>query len=278
MKKVLVAVVVIVALAGCGSDKKDATNKDATPSTEAATTTTTVPKPLRVLVTNDDGVGADGIDALVQALRELPNTEVTVVAPAKNHSGAGGKTTPGALAAADAKTKSGYPAKAVAGYPADTVIWAIDQHGIPEQPHVVLSGINYGQNLGTGIDTSGTIGAARAAGQRGIPALASSQGLGSPPDFPSGVKAVVAWLEEHRAELLARDTSSNAPEPVTNINIPTCKTGTARAVVNVPVANYANPLDPSDCTTPFPNPKNDVDGFVHGYIVQTDNLPLQPKS
>jgi 5'-nucleotidase len=279
MKKMLVGVVVIAALAGCASDKKDAAGNGTTPPTQAASTTTTVPEPLRVLVTNDDGVGADGIDALVQGLRKLPNTEITVVAPAQNQSGAADKTTPGALTAMDAKTKSGYTAKSVSGYPADTIVWAIDQKGIAERPHVVLSGINYGQNLGTpGVDTSGTIGAARAAGRRGIPALASSQGLGSPPDFPSGVKAVLAWLEEHRAELLAHDTSSTAPAPVTNINIPTCKTGTARPVVKVPVADYANPLDPSDCTTPFPNPKNDVDGFVHGYIVETDNLALQPKS
>ena len=53
------------------------------------------PTTITVLVTNDDGVSAPGIDALVQALRTSKNTKVVVVAPATNQSGSGGKTTPG---------------------------------------------------------------------------------------------------------------------------------------------------------------------------------------
>jgi 5'-nucleotidase len=261
-------------LVGCGSDKKDA--GEAASTTVAPTTTTTVAEPLRVLVTNDDGVGADGIDALVESLRKLPNTEVTVVAPAKNQSGSGGKTTPGALTATDAKTKSGYAAKAVDGFPADSVIWALDQDGISERPHVVLSGINEGQNVGLLVDISGTVGAARAAATRGIPALASSQGLAEPLDYPSGVKAVLTWLEEHRAELLARDTASTKPATVTNMNIPTCPTGTPKPAIKVPADTTGAAMGTVDCTTPYENPKHDIDGFVHGYVVQTDNLPLQP--
>jgi 5'-nucleotidase len=65
---------------------------------------------LRVLVTNDDGYAAPGIDAVVQALRALPRTSVVVVAPATNESGIGGKTTPGTITASAARTASGYPA------------------------------------------------------------------------------------------------------------------------------------------------------------------------
>src|SRR5580658_1371379 len=63
----------------------------------AATTTSTTPpglKTLTILVTNDDGVGAPGINAVVQGLRALPHTQVTVVAPLTNQSGTGEKTTP----------------------------------------------------------------------------------------------------------------------------------------------------------------------------------------
>src|SRR5687767_3676331 len=56
-------------------------------TTTAAPTTTKAPEPLRILVTNDDGIGAEGIDALVNALLELPDVEITVVAPAENQSG-----------------------------------------------------------------------------------------------------------------------------------------------------------------------------------------------
>jgi 5'-nucleotidase len=275
VKKLLIGMVVVAALAtGCGSDKKDAGEPSST--TLAPTTTTTVAEPLRVLVTNDDGVKAEGIDALVEALRELPGTEVTVVAPAKNQSGTGGQTTPGALTATDATTASGYKAKAVDGFPADSITWALDQDGISERPHVVLSGINEGQNVGLLVDVSGTVGAARAAAMRGVPALASSQGLADPLDYPSGVKAVLAWLAEHRDELLARDTASTKPATVTNMNIPTCPTGTPKPAIKVPADTTGATMGAVDCTTPYENPKHDIDGFVHGYIVQTDNLALQP--
>ena len=136
-----------------------------------------VKRTLSILVTNDDGVGAPGINAVVQGLRALPHTKVTVVAPLTNQSGTGGKTTPGALVATRATTAAGYPAWAVHGYPADTITWAIDQHGISFRPDLVVSGINFGQNIGPLADDSGTVGAARAAVKQGIPALAASQGV-----------------------------------------------------------------------------------------------------
>ncbi len=224
-----------------------------------------------MLVTNDDGFNAPGIDALVQALRALPATTVTVVAPATNQSGTASKTTSGTLTAVDAKTASGYPAKAVKGYPADTIVWAVDQHGVAEKPDVVLSGVNNGQNIGKLVDLSGTVGAARAAAQRGIPAVALSAGFGSPPDFGDGAKSAVTWLDQHRAALLAGSLSPS----VTNINVPTCPSGTPHPVVVVPVAGpNENPTAPVDCKTPLPSPPtSDVNGFVHGYIVETDNLP-----
>jgi 5'-nucleotidase len=224
---------------------------------------------LRILVTDDDGVGAAGIDAVVEGLRKLPNTEVTVVAPLTNQSGTGGKTTDGPLTVSDATTASGYKAKAVTGFPADTIVWAIDQNGIAERPHVVVSGINIGQNVGPVSEISGTVGAARAAATRGIPALASSQGLATTLDFPSGVKLVTEWVEKHRAELLASTTTGTTAKAaaVFNLNIPTCVTGTLRPLVEVPVATdlAGRDIAMSDCVTPFPNPKDDIDAFIHGY-------------
>jgi 5'-nucleotidase len=224
-------------------------------------------------VTNDDGVAADGIDALVEALRRLPDTSVTVVAPAENQSGQGSALTTGTLTVTAATTKHGYPAKAVHGHPADTIVWAIDQRGIPARPDVVVAGINNGQNLGGFVDISGTIGAARAAAQRGIPALAVSQGLGSPPDYPSGVAAAIAWLDAHRAALLAH----RAAATVTNLNVPTCPQGKPHAVVAAAVApTRDNVFATVDCLTPYASPKDDIDAFVHGYVVETDDLPLKP--
>ena len=58
---------------------------------QPAAETTIAAGPLKILVTNDDGVGAAGIDAVVEALRKLPDTQVTVVAPATNQSNTGGQ-------------------------------------------------------------------------------------------------------------------------------------------------------------------------------------------
>lgn len=238
-------------------------------STSGSTPGTTPGRPLRILVTNDDGVGAAGIDAVVEGLRALPDTEVVVVAPAANQSGTGGKTTGGTLTAASATTASGYRATAVTGFPADSVVWAIDQGGVTDRPDLVVSGINIGQNIGPLSEISGTVGAARAAAARGIPALASSQGLGDPLDFPSGVKLVTEWVTSHRAALLAGTPTGTTPGAATvvSINIPTCPAGTLRALVEVPTATDAAGRDvsKSDCTTPSSSPKDDIDAFIHGY-------------
>jgi 5'-nucleotidase len=279
-----VAVAVVLLPACTSSDKvtpapptTSAANATSTPH-GPATSSTSVPEAqtLRILVTNDDGVASPGIDALVEALRDLPGTEVTVVAPATNQSGAGGKVTSGPTPVADATTASGYAAKAVTGFPADSIVWSFDKFGVPTRPHVVISGINQGQNLGTYVDISGTVGAARAAAQRGVPALAVSQGFGDPPDYPSGVTAALAWLAAHRAALLARDVSSTVPATVTNLNIPTCPAGKPRPTpaVEPPAGADAKPFGPVDCTTAYGTPTSDVDAFLHGYVAQTDNLPL----
>jgi len=164
---------------------------------------------LTILVTNDDGVTAPGINATVQALTALPHTKVTVVAPLTNQSGTGAKTTAGALTVTDATTASGYPAKAVAGYPADTIIWAIDDHGVAQRPDLVVSGINFGENIGPLASLSGTVGAAETALARGIPALAVSQGVdnGQSPNFSQGAKYLVvrsiSWPGSRRTERLS---------------------------------------------------------------------------
>lgn len=230
---------------------------------------TTPAGPLRILVTDDDGVDAEGIDALVEGLRGLDDTEVVVVAPAEDQSGTGGKTTDGPLNVRDTTTASGYPAKAVEGYPADTIVWAVDEGGIDERPHVVISGINIGQNVGPVEDLSGTIGAARAAARRGIPALAASQGIASTPDFPASVELVIEWITEHRTELLRGRTSGSNPRPaaVYNLNVPTCTVGELRELVEVPMATDLEGRDitESDCESRAPEPTDDVDAFIHGY-------------
>jgi len=234
-------------------------------------TTTARPPALRILVTNDDGVRAPGIAALVQALEDLPNTSVTVVAPDGNRSGSGSRTTIGGVTGSAATTANGFSATAVDGLPADAVNYALDDTERADWPNLVISGINEGQNLGVVIDLSGTVGAARTAAARGIPALAISQGLGAVPDYPSGVRAVLAWLAENRAALAGRPLT-DGPAPVTNLNVPTCPFGSPQAVVVVPPDRSANGIGPVDCASPVTNLRTDVEAFANGHIARTDDL------
>jgi 5'-nucleotidase len=255
----LVAAVAVVALAGTG-----ALGVDVAPAAAA-------PKPatLRILVTNDDGVGAPGIDALVQGLRRLDRVRITVVAPAANQSGTGDRTTPGALTTEQATTTNGYPAVAVQGFPADTVNFALDG-GIPDTPHLVASGINAGQNLGPVVNISGTVGAARTAVRRGVPAVAISQGIGDPPDYASGVREAVRWVKDHRKALTKK--AAKPPADVANLNVPTCPTGKVRGLVEVPSATTGDAGAASDCTSKLKKPADDVIAFTNGYA-SLSNVP-----
>lgn len=241
-------------------------------------------KPLRILVTNDDGVGADGIDAIVEALIADRRNEVIVCAPNGNRSGSSDSTGPsercGDLTVTTATTKSGYSSTAINGCPADAVTYALaNLYSQDARPDVVISGINAGQNVSRPIATrvSGTVGAARTAGRQGVPALASSQGsheIGADYDFPAGVEATLSWLEDNRASLQA----GVAPiVDVDNLNIPTCSAGSAirGTIVDIPLApTGAGALDTQNCASMLENPQNDVEAFLNGYI-SLSKVPLE---
>jgi 5'-nucleotidase len=223
------------------------------------------PKVLRILVTNDDGVAAPGIDALVEGLRDLDRVKVTVVAPATNQSGTGDQTTPRLLTVTDTETAGGYPAVAVDGFPADSVIIAFDSV-LRKMPHVVVSGVNQGQNLGPVLAVSGTVGAARTAVRRGIPGVAVSAGLGESPDYAAGVDEAIKWVKEHRKELV----KGADPTDVVNINVPTCTTGEIRGLVEVPAAPTGDALAAVDCTSTLEDPTDDLTAFTNGFATLSE--------
>jgi len=229
------------------------------------------PPRLEIMVSNDDGVGAEGIATLVEALRELPNVKVTVVAPAAQQSGTGGKTTDGAVTAANATTATGYPAVAVDGFPADSVIYGLD-NVVKKKPNVVLTGINEGQNLGGVTDLSGTIGAARAAAARGIPSLAVSANVNAP-DYETAAELAVDWVKAHRAELAKKPKS---PVLLEALNVPTCTTGELRGVAKTTVSTSTiNALADANCASTTPKPTDDIGAYVSGYA-SLSKPPLTP--
>lgn len=223
-------------------------------------------------MTNDDGVDAPGIDVLVRTLETLPDVEVRVIAPADNRSGTGEARSIGELIGTITTTASGHPAVAVGGYPADTVTFA-QRRGILATTDVVVSGVNWVENLGPVIGTSGTIGAARAAVRLGVPAIAVSQGAGDPPDFEDGAALAATWLQAHRAELIA----STAPVDVTSINVPTCTRGERRGLRALPVAADVAGRDSRqpDCAATKVAVVDDLDGFPTLSTFDSDLLPVR---
>jgi 5'-nucleotidase len=279
----MVVTALVAAACGAKGDESSSTTVKRTTTTEVrqTTTSTTAQEPptapqasgqvLRVLVTNDDGVQAPGIAVLVDALRALPNTQVTVVAPSQNRSGTGGKVSEGSVSTSGTTTLGGYPATAVEGFPADAVAVALGENG--PQPDVVVSGVNDGANLGPVTAISGTVGAARAAAEAGIPSLAVSQGKGSPADFANGARLAVLWVEQHREQLLARDMDVIG---VVSLNVPTCTNGTVHGVKEVPPAESVAGSDAApDCSaaTQTVDPADDVQAYLNGWASQSE-LPL----
>lgn len=140
-------------------------------------------------MTNDDGIGAAGLRALEDALRPLG--EVTVVAPDSERSGSSQALT---LHQPLRVRKLDDRHFAVGGTPADTVILAIYQL-LPEKPHLVVSGINPGGNLGENLVYSGTVAAAQEAALHGVPSFAISL-VGRDPEDYSGAAGVALQVAQ----------------------------------------------------------------------------------
>lgn len=292
LTRALAAATLSFALLGvnaCSSDS-NATKADGgaktTSSAAAPSSSDSVAKKrvLKILLSNDDGYNAPGIDALVRALTALPDVEIVVAAPATQQSGKGSTVTEGELSATEEKTLSGYPAFAVAGTPADSVDWALDG-GVDMKPDLVITGINAGQNLGKVADSiSGTVGAARAATARGIPALATSLASDNPDNinevldvsqFDNAAKYVVDWVNEHR-EGIFEGKYSGATPLLENLNVPLCTAGTIRGVAQVelaPTGDFA--VAAQNCESTVPQPSDDITAFNNGFVTISP-VPLTP--
>ncbi len=273
-----IALALVTVAAACGGDDEadsTTTTTDGSAGTESTTTSEAPAEVLTILVSNDDGVDAPGISAVVEALTALPDTEVIVSAPAENQSGSGSNTTDGELVIAETETASGYPATSVGGFPADAVNWALDG-GIDEVPDLVVTGINSGQNLGSiGDQLSGTIGAARAAAAKGIPALATSTALSDAADYDQAATYVVEWVQDHRDELLAGEMAGDTVV-LQNLNVPVCTAGEIRGEVEVPMATVnEGAIADQDCTSTLEDPSDDIVGFNNGFVTLSD-ITLEP--
>ncbi len=127
---------------------------------------------MRILITNDDGIYAEGIKILAESLCKI--ADVTVVAPMFEQSGSGhGITVHTPLRLRPIDLSPNWSAWIVQGMPTDCVKLAIEQI-LEQRPDIVVSGVNNGSNLGTDIIYSGTVSGAIEGYLYGIPSIAVS--------------------------------------------------------------------------------------------------------
>jgi 5'-nucleotidase len=177
---------------------------------------------VRVLITNDDGIGAKGLNALRDRLSSLPDVELSVIAPDSNRSAtARSITTRSPLWVQEVEFSDGSIGFASDGTPVDCVRFA-ELGLLGERPELIVSGINHGANLGDDITYSGTVAAALEGIVLGIPAIAISQQSGAKEmDFRFGREfdfSVAAALAAQLVERLAEDPLP--PDTLLNVNCP----------------------------------------------------------
>ena len=149
---------------------------------------------MKVLLTNDDGITATGLNVMRRALLELPDVELAVIAPDSNRSAtARSITIREPLWVEEVEFGDGTTGFATDGTPVDCVRFAA--LGLIEfVPELIVSGINHGANLGDDITYSGTVAAALEGIMLGIPAIAVSQQADhGAMDFRAGR----SWDHEH---------------------------------------------------------------------------------
>lgn len=176
---------------------------------------------MRILLTNDDGILAPGIEALYSAVADLG--DVHVVAPETSQSAIGhaiSVLTP--MYVQKVHVAHRFHGYSVDGRPADCVKLAMLEL-LPERPDFVLSGINAGVNTGINVLYSGTVAGAAEGAFFGVPSMAISLELSAELDF-------------HKAARVARELfqrfAASAPTPGTclNVNIPALDQGWPRGV------------------------------------------------
>ena len=181
-------------------------------------------KPPLILVTNDDGVDSLGLWAAVEAV--APLGDVLVVAPDRQWSGAGRsmpRKVTGAWAESVRKTQSGQKVRAIGidASPALCVVHAMTEFA-PRTPSLLVSGINFGENVSSEITISGTVGAALEAATFHVPALSVSLEM-SIPDHLTGGDSKDYTASQYFTALFARLLLERAlpyDVDVLNVNVP----------------------------------------------------------
>lgn len=162
---------------------------------------------MKILVSNDDGHLATGINVLSEALEQI--ADVVVVAPDRNRSAASNSLT---LSSPLRVSRVGDNRFAVNGTPSDCVHLALTGL-LDEEPDLVVSGINHGANLGDDVIYSGTVAAAMEGRFLGLPTIAVSLAGERLSHFDTAARVVCDMVQK-------LSTSSIASDVILNVNVP----------------------------------------------------------
>jgi 5'-nucleotidase len=172
-------------------------------------------KTMRILITNDDGIEAPGIDVLEHIAGEI-SKDVWVVAPETDQSGASHSLTLAEPLRMRELAKRHY---AIKGTPTDCVIMGVRYLLADHPPDLVLSGVNRGQNLADDVNYSGTVAGAIEGALLGVPSIAMSLVTEG---FETGAPQWETPMR-HGAKLVRQLLKAGWPENVVlNVNFPDC--------------------------------------------------------
>jgi 5'-nucleotidase len=174
-------------------------------------------EPVHVLIANDDGIDAPGIEAIAAVIAADPAYRVTVVAPAQQQSVSGhGLITRSEIKVVEHAEVAGCTAWSVDATPATVARIALTALLVDDFPDLVISGINRGENDGLGAWTSGTVAVAREGAYAGIPSIAVSLQLDwsdPQPDFEAAARWAKPVIDAVRDNGLP-------PGVYLNVNVP----------------------------------------------------------
>lgn len=235
----------------------------------------------RILITNDDGVDAPGIEILRTIAAEI-SEDVWVVAPADNMSGAGHQLTFGRELTMEQRESQIY---AVSGSPADCVVTGITHILKDKKPDIVLSGVNQGQNLGDLIHCSGTVAGAREGALHGAIGIALSQSV----DYANNADIDWTPVKTFGRQVVEQIVKAASGADVAyNVNFPLHSDGAApqlqvvphQRFSNSPFAYYASRNEGKFFIaipeTPFPlNEEADFHKLHHDHAITVTPLKLQ---
>ena len=190
---------------------------------------------MHILITNDDGIYAEGIYTLAMCLKDI--ARVTVAAPNREKSATGHAITMHSPITVKKITRfdKAITAYSINGTPADCIKLSLDVLMEKDPPDLVVSGINNGPNLGTDVIYSGTVSGAIEASIMGLPAIAVSMAHHQIIQFDDAaefIKELIPYVMTHQ----------NSPRIIYNVNYPVCENSFIKGVriTRLGVRRYVN--------------------------------------